>query len=227
MSDNKPKRTGDTISIATALIGVAPPAMTDDEWAEHDARIAAERSRRESVEVGDRSKLRRASMLAKGFPLRAIESAERADVGAASVKHLATWDQSASSVAVISGSKGCGKTVAATWWSMRQERLPTFLRAPTFARSSRYEGAERDDVLKVTALVLDDLGEEYLDAKGSFLVDLNELVDVFYGDRKPLIITTNCTKDVFVKRYGERIADRMRECAVWFSVGDASMRRKS
>ena len=69
------------------------------------------------------------------------------------------------------------------------------------------------------------VGAEYLDAKGSFLVDIDELIDTFYAQRKPLIITTNCTQRQFAERYGERITDRMTECAQWASVVGKSLRQ--
>ena len=65
--------------------------------------------------------------------------------------------------------------------------------------------------------MLDDLGAEYVDAKGSFLVDLDELIDTYYGDERPLVITTNLTKDDFKARYGARIERRVRECGKWLS----------
>ena len=55
---------------------------------------------------------------------------------------------------------------------------------------------------------------------------LDELIDTFHGDRRPLLITTNCDVAGFKVRYGERIADRLRESGRWISVDGGSMRRK-
>ena len=98
------------------------------------------------------------------------------------------------------------------------------LRAAKFAANSRYDADAREAWMLAPALVLDDLGAEYLDAKGSFLVDLDELIDTFYGDGRPLVITTNTDAAAFKARYGERIVDRLRECGVWLSIADGSMR---
>ena len=73
-------------------------------------------------------------------------------------------------------------------------------------------------------MCLDDLGAEYVDTKGSFLVDLDELIDAHYADRRPLFITTNLAWSVFVERYGERIVSRMRQCARWVVLRDTDMR---
>jgi DNA replication protein DnaC len=238
------ERRGRIVSIGTAIASYQPiedddepdlsawpplnaASMSDEDWAAHDARVAEQNERRRISDDAKRLRQHRARVIDSGFPQRAVEWAEKADETTSLIRRVADWKHEESSVLVLSGSRGCGKTVAAAWWALRRSRsAPVFLRAPTFARSSRYEGDERDDLLRAPSLVLDDLGEEFLDAKGSFLVDLDELIDVFYGGRKPMIITTNCTKDVFLKRYGERIADRLRECGLWFSVGDASLRRK-
>ena len=75
-------------------------------------------------------------------------------------------------------------------------------------------------------LVLDDLGSEYMDAKGSLLTDLDELVDVFYGSlRRRLIITTNLTAAGFKTKYGDRIVSRMRDAGVWIELDAPSLRR--
>lgn len=160
------------------------------------------------------------------FPRRAIDAARTADDSTAAIRRVCSWTPETESILVLSGAPGCGKTVAATWWASKQRRTPRFVRATTFAASSRYDRDTRDTWFNARGLVLDDLGTEYLDAKGSFLVDLDELLDVFYGDKKPLLITTNCTKDAFKERYGARVVDRLRESGSWFSISDASRRTK-
>lgn len=129
---------------------------------------------------------------------------------------------------VLSGGVGSGKTTAAAWViaSMRFP-LPRFLRATTFARTSRYDAAANLAWSKAGALVLDDLGAEYIDSKGSFLTDLDELLDTYYADRRPLIITTNLGVDEFRDRYGGRegrIASRIREAGAWAQCGGLDLR---
>lgn len=221
-------RSGSLSSVEDVLrdVGFEIPELTEEQWAERDRQVAAARAEEARRAETQRIEGRRRDLRAAGFPLRAIDSAMVADATAAPIVRVASWDPSKASTLVISGSKGCGKTVAATWWAMHQPTVPRFIRAATFAASSRYERADRNELLEAPALVLDDLGTEYLDAKGSFLVDLDELMDVFYGDCKPLLITTNSSLEDFRTRVGERFADRMRECAVFWATSARSLRRQ-
>lgn len=201
-------------------------SWTDEQWAAHDAEVAKQREAEDRQANGERAAIRRRQFEKAGFPLRAVEAAQHADETAATIRRIADWDVARESVLVLSGPRGCGKTVAAAWWALRRAWPPTFVRATTFAASSRYDREQRDTLLKAEAMVLDDLGAEYADAKGSFLVDLDELIDVFYGDRRPLLITTNCLGTEFAKRYGERIVDRLRECGSFWSTDEQSRRSK-
>jgi hypothetical protein len=47
-------------------------------------------------------------------------------------------------------------------------------------------------------------------------------VDTFYGDERPLVITTNATAPEFKTRYGARIERRVRECGRFYPIGGAS-----
>lgn len=199
---------------------------TEAEWAENDAQIAAAREAEYAAAAGERAKAKRSRLEKAGFPTRALDAAAIGNATPALVR-VRDWKPSDENVLVLSGSPGCGKTVAAAWWAAQQSWAPAFLRATSFAASSRYDRESRAAWLASNALVLDDLGTEYADAKGSFLVDLDELLDVFYGNRKPLLITTNCTAAVFRDRYGARIVDRIRECGSFCSLKGASLRGKA
>lgn len=237
MSSDDDKRSGPTtIAMSAGAVlrlvandNVPLPAaiadMTDEQWAEHDARVAAARARDEALVEADRRRAMSDAFCRAGFPQRALDSARNAQ-NTNAVTRVRGWDPARESVLVLSGSPGCGKTVAAAWWALRQPNAPTFVRATTFAASSRYDRETRATWFGASALVLDDLGTEYLDAKGSFLVDLDELMDVFYGDRKPLLITTNCALSTFRDRYGARVVDRLRECGAFCSLADPSLRSK-
>lgn len=202
------------------VLALVPPRMrnmTDEEWEEND-RVVAEESRQLFADTN-----RDSLMLERGFPARALDAAKDADETRHAIRIVAAW-KPARSILVLSGQAGCGKTVAATWWGMRHRVAPTFLRASDFAAAGRYHNEQRDGWLNASALVLDDLGTEFADAKGSFVVDLDQLVDRFYGMRRPLLITTNCTATQFKQRYGERIADRIREAGEFCSIAQGSMR---
>lgn len=121
--------------------------------------------------------------------------------------------------AVLSGGVGVGKTAAAVWWQMRWGGArPAFIRAAAFAAAGRYDRRHREQWTMASSLVLDDLGVEYADAKGSLLADLDELVDLYHAERRPLVITTNLVAEDFRERYRARIASRVRADGGWLSI---------
>jgi DNA replication protein DnaC len=200
---------------------------TEQQWADHDAKVAAERAESERQEAKDREANRIRAFENAGWPIRALEAAQAADQEQPAVLRALSWKPQEESVLVLSGQPGCGKTTAAAVWALKAcPWPPVFLRATSFAASSRYNHEQRDEWLHAQALVLDDLGAEYADAKGNFLVDLDELIDTFYGDKRPLLITTNCTADEFKQRYGARIVDRIRECGAFYGIKIGSLRGK-
>jgi len=235
----EPQRNKQTVSLAGAIAQVvdrgdvaAGIAELGDEqwWAARDAEVAAYRAGMEAVDRRIEFRRRRLDLADAGFPVRALECALVANEDNPVIRRIRDWDPRRDNVFLLSGSKGIGKTVAATWWALRHESAPAFARAATFVASSRYDRTDpavRNQWLRASALVLDDLGAEYSDSKGSALVDLDELVDVFYGDRKPLLITTNCTSKEFAEHYGGRIVDRIRECGVFFEWSGPSLRGKA
>lgn len=225
MSDDSDDTNLKHIDDALSALGLSGSAtLTDEQWRERDAEIQDARDAESAGKNAKQRERHRTALAEAGFPRRAIDWAVAADENVPAIRRVRDWDPRTESTLVLSGPKGCGKTVAAAWWAMQQRPVPTFVRATTFAASSRYERDERERWLKASALVLDDLGTEYLDAKGSFLVDLDELLDVFYGDYKPLLITTNCTMKVFQDRVGLRITDRLRECGLFYSLTGQSLR---
>lgn len=195
--------------------------LTDEQWAERDAKIAARLAEESRIPDPAPQPL----IAANGWPLLCLQGVEHVDESKPAVAQLAKWAVSERSIAVLSGGVGCGKTTAAAWWAQRNYPRALFVRASTFARASRY-GAQRDEWVGARTLVLDDLGTEYTDDKGSLIGDLEELVDVYYGDRKPLLITTNLAAAAFASRYGERITDRLRQYGRWLSVSGGSLRVK-
>lgn len=196
-----------------------------DQDREHVERQIAE-AWEQQLERRARTEAKRVAEICDRFPERAVQAARAADMAAPAIRQLVAWTQRGGNIAVLAGAVGCGKTTAAAWWALQQPYAPEFLRATAFAASSRYDRDARDRWERAPGLVLDDLGAEYADAKGSFRVDLDELVDVFYGDKRSLIITTNCSADEFRVRYGERVVDRLRECGTWLAVVGPSLRTR-
>src|SRR5262249_27955534 len=125
---------------------------------------------------------------------------------------------------VLSGGTGVGKTVAATWWAATHGA--GWVTAEGLARMDRY--SETAKVLYHGRLVIDDLGAEFSDGKGFFLSTLDHLINVRYASMLPTVITTNVqgmvkrkdgTKEYpFSARYGERIADRLKESGRWMTI---------
>src|SRR5882757_7087206 len=112
---------------------------------------------------------------------------------------------------VLSGGPGTGKTLAACEWLRDVKRGGWFVTAALLARYPRYDAKAMHDLLTCRALVVDDLGCEYMDDKGNFMAVLDEVINARYGERLPTLITTNLNADAFKERYGSRIADRIRE----------------
>jgi DNA replication protein DnaC len=210
-------------AVAELLSNVKLPERSEAEWAKLEQRAA--RDRQAPIASYLASRPARAEQLADlDWPERSIESAVRADEKREAIAKLGAWNVMDKNVVVLSGQPGCGKTVAAAWWSLRRPERVRFMRATTFAAASRYDQAARAAWARADALVLDDLGAEYLDGQGSFRVDLDELIDTYYSDRRPLILTTNLNSQLFRKNYGERVWDRLRECARWVPVSEQSLR---
>lgn len=231
MSDpDDPDDDTDFAAIAQRLIARARPE-SDAERARREAEreAAARRELRERVR----------SSLAQGhFPARQVDAAllilDGGDVvetrALARVRQFLDADLAAGrTMLVLSGGVGAGKSTAATFAvAARRPRNPVFLRAATVEASGRYDREIRSQWEGASALVLDDLGAEYADAKGNFLSELDEILDWFYADRRPLIVTTNLDQAAFRARYGGehgRIVSRIRECGAWAACGGVDLRR--
>lgn len=146
---------------------------------------------------------------------------------------------------VLSGGTGTGKTTAAGWWlhgwildpknwgevndwgsppKMRGSVI--FVTAAKLARWARYNDSEMEAILRTSRLVIDDLGAEFLDAKGAYASLLDEVINERYANRRPTVLTTNLNAPDFKARYGERIEDRIRESGRWMALGNESMRSR-
>ena len=123
----------------------------------------------------------------------------------------------------LSGNPGSGKTTAAGHRLFLAE-CGLFLKAARLSRWQRYDDDEMEKLFTRNPIVIDDLGTEYQDAKGNFMAILDEVIDVRYDRSRPTYITTNLDAAAFKERYGERIADRIRESGRFVSLSDASMR---
>jgi DNA replication protein DnaC len=231
-------------------------------WEIRDREVAAERAvqadKDREFERKKRGELLRSD--ACRFPLLAIQTATALATGGsgsdgdgggrkltdtsalAKVKRFVTDERRA---LVLAGGVGSTKTTAATWFALEHGgSSPGFIRASELEARGRYDqhAAKGHDlrgwIRERSMLVIDDLGAEYMDGKSVFRSLLDEVIDVLYGDRKRLIITTNLhaakSKDEkkarheepqFAERYGERISSRLHEIGRWGDCGSVDLRR--
>ena len=221
--------------------------LNDDRlWAERDARIQREKEREEAEQRARERKLR-ASLL-KGdpynFPAKAIDAAlavwPRDTPAMANVRKWITWPKL---VAVLAGGTGTGKSTAAAWAALEVGGgSPLFVRAHELEARGRYDKDLRRDLRAASMLVIDDLGVEVLDGKGVFRALLDEVIDMFYGDRKRVVMTTNLQEartprpggviafddpPQFTERYGRRLFSRLFEVGEWLPCGDEDLRREA
>ena len=175
------KLVGEDVAEVLRSLGITGPTLSDREWEKRDV-VCAERRRIEAGHDRERQLRERYQVLhAAGHPERALRLVYSSDLDTSlpAIAHVRSWDPDRTNILVLAGSVGAGKSVAATWWAAQQSYVPVYVTAMAFARQSRYD-ARRDELLAAPALILDDLGSEFFDAQGSFLVDLEELVDTFY-----------------------------------------------
>ena len=136
---------------------------------------------------------------------------------------------------VLSADKGSGKSVAAGWWLREfgadgykpKHDGDTYRRwwTGTDLAVLDWYGGDAKAVSEMPGpLVIDDLGAEFTDAKGFFQQRLDALIDARYREYRPTLITTNLSARDFQQRYGQRVADRIREGGVFFEFNAKSMR---
>lgn len=151
------------------------------------------------------------------------------------------WWLSGKAFLLLLGGVGSGKTTAAAWCLVRHlERaisqpqpsggLPVdaamFATAPEFNGLSDYNSEGRawlDRLCRCQMLVLDDLGTERM-GDGE-LSCVQRIVSERHASGRRTVLTSNLTSEVFRQRYGERVADRIREVGVVKGSGQQSLRR--
>lgn len=152
---------------------------------------------------------------------------------------LRDWDSKpALWCCLVIGGVGAGKSTAAgahvvnagVLAAERGEynRRPVWVRAVEAARLSGFggEAEERFDVWRrAPLLVLDDLGTEMITPVWQQTLD--DVLDHRYQHSLRTIITSNLKADDFKTRYGERIADRIRQDGMVRELSAGSLRRKA
>lgn len=217
------------------------------------ARVQAERDKLAAEEAARAHWEERARLEGRGIPAKYIDhllAGKLLDTTAMQTARAFLGDPEMR-ILVLSGSKGCGKTLAASWIAAQEspdvffdraryratpvwpnDLHPRFIDAAQLARLPRYESEIMVPLERCSMLVIDDLGMEYADKKGAFHSLLDGLINSRYAARVRTVITTNVSAKVnperpgedFKARYGERIADRIREDGRFMEIAEPSLR---
>lgn len=236
----------DALAPESAAFWEARDAQVRDDLAQQRAKEIAEARAKRCVYLrGDDAR----------FPALAVEHALVAGDTPARM-HVQKFAAGTRRVLVLMGSVGTGKTTAATEYALEHGgSAPGFVRATELEARGRYADRDspslqlRDRDIRAwlrtrSLLVLDDLGAEYLDGKGAFRSLLDEVIDMFYGDKKRLIITTNLKhartppdpkkpppkgapteEPQLAERYGARVMSRLFEVGLRGDCGNVDLRR--
>lgn len=140
------------------------------------------------------------------------------------VEQIREWSESFGS-AVIIGSVGTGKTTAAgmmmallaiAGWKSTHMAYTTAVRL--------FDLLHREEtVSSPTALVIDDLGREFMSDRSMALTRFDRLVDERNAKCQRTIVTSNLSIDLLRDRY-ERIVDRLLQDAMVIEIGGRSLR---
>lgn len=204
-------------------------------WEQRDREVAEQRAKDAAAAELSRMTTRAGELRDNGFPEMFVVAAlgELADTIA--MNHARMFTQLPRKLLVLAGGVGAGKTTAATWVALKgQDLRPGFVRVSELERRGRYDKKLDEWLRDKTSLVIDDVGSEVLDGKGVFRSLMDEIVDIFYSNRRTLVMTTNLRpqrsgpdeEEQFVERYGGRVGSRIRQLGVWGDCGTRDMRRE-
>jgi DNA replication protein DnaC len=226
----------ESINDISARLLAALPAPSG----EQEEQRASERAEQDRLQaVRDRSDTI-ARWVNDGVPAKDVELAlDRTARTTEAMIAVGDFARSDKTILVLSGPRGLGKTTAAACWlvlaprrkTYGEIRQPVFVDAPRLVRSSRYDTESMAGLELARALVVDDLGLEYDDKSGAARSLIDALMNARYARCLPTVITTNVpSKDVgeklgFISRYGERLADRIREAGTFVALRGESLRR--
>lgn len=232
-------------------------SLSDGERAMYEQQIADKIKSAEARAIRDHrtEEARHKNLLGSGVPMKDVTQICNIEVkSTTATEAVECFLSDERSLLVLSGTRGCGKTFAASWgcdhwceryavkhavenWDRWEEpygfgakvgplRYPEFLfiDVSKLTRLSRYSDKDMAKVENPRLLVIDDLGVEYLDDKGSFLSTIDGIINSRYASTKKTVITTNLPSTKFKERYGERIADRIRESGQFVEISDKSLR---
>lgn len=191
---------------------------------------------------------------AMGVPARIVRAlATDSFVETECVTVVRAFQATRAGVLVLSGSVGCGKSVAAAWGLQHNTRTEVlrcvgidpvervvhgsgqWVAASSLVEASDFSDAFWRPLRKVQLLVIDEAGAERLDARGRALGNFTELLRRRYDDSRRTIVTSNLPPARWVETYcagdGGRLRDRLAEAELDFgrspvvAVTGPSMRR--
>jgi DNA replication protein DnaC len=201
--------------------------ITPEQLDRMDASARAEEAERERREREQAAADRVRQLVSYGMPTKDLDAFAAAALVASEARGAVDRfvarhaKERAHSVLVLIGAPGSGKTCAAAWWlTMRSPKHPhvetappLFMTAGRIARTSSFDDAKLTRIELAEKLVIDDLGIEYSDDKGSFASKLDQLLDARYEHLLPTIITTNLAHEQMRTRLGPRVLSRFAETA--------------
>lgn len=168
----------------------------------------------------------RAAAVRRGIPERVLACTwDRQPAPTRSMGAVKSWLSTSSSILLLSGANGCGKTTAAGWAACPHLALGGTGRRSRYVTAAEATGVDHESILRAVGqlnfLVLDDLGQAYFGASGFTLNRLEVLIDAVYQRMTRLVICT----DIEIRRgaedwpffdlVGKRIASRILQAGRW------------
>jgi len=207
--------------------------MTEDPA--YAAKVQVEEAQRLREEAAAVLKRRREGLLERGVPAKDVDAVLSGALFASGpVASARDWLASDRTILVVSGRRGVGKTTAAAWLAAEVDGS-RFIDAAHLMRVDVYSNEEMNPLEQCPLLVMDELGGEYMDVKGKLLSLVDGLVNTRYAAKLRTVITTNMPANDFEEpkgvknpgfktRYGERLADRIREVGRFVELSGPSLR---
>lgn len=203
---------------------VCPPCNPEQDWIDAELEVhQREQARVVRIRV-------RAAWIDSGVPERVMRTLEAKREATAAIAAVDTYLKGEATFLVLAGGPGTGKTTAAADALMRAVKpdYGLFVPASRCGQLGLFADDDRellDSMKRVTCLVLDDLGTEFLSENSVWRGLVDGLLDARYSAMKRTIITTNLDIPAFGERYGKRAADRLKHDMVLANCGAKSMRK--
>lgn len=218
---------GDVSAMMEEMIGLAVKAtgLTRAQLLDEFRKLPPpEPFRPQQVSPARRARLRMAEALVPELHIQNVADADPLPCDAlAAVKELLC--DTKKTLLVLSGGVGTCRTGSASWL-LGQLAGGVFVEAEDLLSIALENKALYLRVKRARVVVVDDLGAEIADPKGHWKKTFNALFNAWYSSLAVVVITTNLTVEQFRDKYGERVADRLRERGRFVEIGGTSVRGK-